>query len=75
MPYVADVMRYLMYFNNYDTPEMAREQYAQLPADVRARIAGVDYSLAERNCPNKMPIAKLMAKPQANWRKQFFRLI
>jgi predicted aldo/keto reductase-like oxidoreductase len=60
MPYVADVMRYLMYYNSYDMPEMAREHYAQLPADIRARIASVDYSLAERNCPNRMPIAKLM---------------
>jgi predicted aldo/keto reductase-like oxidoreductase len=60
MPYVADVMRYLMYYNGYSDAEMARRNYAQLPADVRAKMIIADYSLAERRCPNRLPIAKLV---------------
>jgi predicted aldo/keto reductase-like oxidoreductase len=60
MPYVADCMRYLMYYNSYDMPEMARELYAKLPAAARRRLLSADYSLAESRCPNRLPIAKFM---------------
>jgi predicted aldo/keto reductase-like oxidoreductase len=62
MPYIADVMRYLMYYNSYGDTKMARQLYAELPADARAKITSIDYSLAERHCPNRMPVARLMSE-------------
>ena len=57
---VADVMRYLMYHNGYGDRDMGRASFAQLPAAVRRRLAKIDYSAAERRCPQHMPIGELM---------------
>jgi predicted aldo/keto reductase-like oxidoreductase len=62
MPYVSDVMRYLMYYNSYGEKDMARELFAQIPPDVRGRLLAADYSLAEARCPQCMPIGKLVAE-------------
>lgn len=62
MPYVRDVMRYLMYYNSYGDTERARELFAELPTEARARIASADYSLAQARCPQHMPIAELMTE-------------
>jgi predicted aldo/keto reductase-like oxidoreductase len=62
MPYVADVMRYLMYYNSYGDTKMARQLYSELPTDARQRMLTADYSLAEKRCPNRMPVARLMSE-------------
>jgi predicted aldo/keto reductase-like oxidoreductase len=62
MPYVSDIMRYLMYYNSYGDKDRARELFAEIPADVRNRLLKVNYSLAEARCPQKMPIGELMAE-------------
>jgi predicted aldo/keto reductase-like oxidoreductase len=60
MPYIAEVMRYLMYYKSYGDTDRARELFARLPAGARAKLKGTDYSVAEARCPQRMPIAKLM---------------
>jgi predicted aldo/keto reductase-like oxidoreductase len=62
MPYLADVMRCLMYYNSYGEKEMAREYFSWIPAGVRRRLANADYSLAEARCPQNLPIAKFVAE-------------
>jgi predicted aldo/keto reductase-like oxidoreductase len=62
MPYVSDIMRYLMYHNSYGEKELARRLFAELPAQARARLARTDYSPAEARCPQHLPIAALMAE-------------
>ncbi len=57
---VNDVMRCLMYYRDYDDPNLAREVYAGLSEEARARLTDVDYSKAERVCPQGLAIAKLM---------------
>ncbi len=57
---VHDVMRHLMYFHSYGNRELARQQFAALPAGARERLAGLDYSLAEARCPRSLPIGRLM---------------
>jgi len=59
---ISDVMRCLMYRNEYGEVELARETFESLPARARAQLAHVDYSAAERRCPNRLPIAELMAE-------------
>jgi len=57
---VCDVMRYMMYYNSYGDRDRAREQFGRLPGEIRRRIVGADYSLAEKRCPQNLPIARLM---------------
>jgi predicted aldo/keto reductase-like oxidoreductase len=62
MPYVSDVMRYLMYHNSYGEKELARQLFAELPAGSISGMLKVDYSLAEARCPQHIPIGRLMAE-------------
>lgn len=62
MPYIAEVMRYLMYYKSYGDTDRARELFAQLSANAKGRLTNIDYSAAEARCPQRMPIAKLMAE-------------
>jgi len=62
MPYVSDIMRYLMYYNNYGERDNARELFAQIPGKVRHKLLSTDYRLAEARCAQRMPIAELMAE-------------
>jgi len=57
---VSDVMRCLMYYRDYGERDLAREVFAGLPEQARAQLASIDYSRAERACPRKLAISKLM---------------
>ncbi len=57
---VNDVMRCLMYFRDYGEHALAREVFAMLPEQARARLLDVDYSGAEKACPQGLAIAQLM---------------
>lgn len=60
MPYISEVMRYLMYCNSYGDVDRAKQLFAQIPVTVRNRLKTIDYSRAEACCPQQMPIARLM---------------
>jgi len=62
MPYVSDIMRYLMYYNSYGDKDKARQLFAQIPLKVRNKLLITDYSTAEARCPQHMPIGKLVAE-------------
>ena len=62
VPYVSDVMRYLMYYNSYGDKNRARQLFAQIPAGVRNRLLTTDYRLAESRCPQHLPLSKLIAE-------------
>ena len=57
---IGDVMRYLMYCNSYDDYEYAAAGFKRIPENIRRRLTRLDYALAERKCPQGLPIAKLM---------------
>ena len=57
---VRDVMRHLMYHHHYGSEVDARAMYRELPAEIRARLVQSDYSAAERACPNRLPIGRMM---------------
>ena len=48
---VSDVMRCLMYYRDYGDRDLAREVYAGLPEEARARLAEVDYSQGREGLP------------------------
>ncbi len=62
VPYVSDIMRYLMYYNSYGDRDRARELFAQIPANVRSKLLSTDYSTAEAHCPQRMPISELVTE-------------
>lgn len=62
MPYISDIMRYLMYHNSYGQKQMARELFAQIPAEARQRLLNIDYTIAEERCPQRIPIAQAVAE-------------
>lgn len=64
---ISDIMRYHMYCQSYGQMDWARAHFKELPDNVRAQIAETDFSKAERHCPQKMPIAKLMRKAVENF--------
>jgi predicted aldo/keto reductase-like oxidoreductase len=59
---IADIMRYHMYCQSYGHMDWARSHFKQIPADVRQQLARADFSTAERRCPQRMPIARLMRR-------------
>lgn len=65
VPCISDIMRSLMYHNSYGDKELARQAFAQIPDDVRSRLLSVDYRAAEAHCPQRMPIAHLIAQAVA----------
>ncbi|MGA2028370.1 MAG: aldo/keto reductase, partial [Syntrophobacteraceae bacterium] len=57
---VSDIMRCLMYYRDYGERDLAREVFAGLPHQVTAILTQIDYSRAEKACPHKLAISKLM---------------
>lgn len=62
VPYVSDIMRYLMYYNSYGDKNRARELFAQIPGNVRSKLLSIDYRLAEVRCPQHLPIGEFVAE-------------
>ncbi len=62
VPYVSDIMRYLMYYNSYGEQAEARRLFAQIPAGVRNKLLDMDYTLTEARCPQRLPISELIAE-------------
>jgi hypothetical protein len=62
MPYVSDIMRYLMYYNSYGQKEMAKKLFAEIPYHVRTKLCTTDYAPAEKMCPQNLPIARLISE-------------
>jgi uncharacterized protein len=57
---IGDVMRYLMYCNSYNDDKLAADGFNQIPQKIRTAMTRLDYSMAERKCPQGLPIARLM---------------
>lgn len=55
---IGDIMRYYMYYHNYGERDRARALYSAIPQPVRDALASIDYSDAERKCPQGIPISK-----------------
>jgi hypothetical protein len=57
---IGDVMRYLMYYCSYGDKDRARSLFAELPEGIRERMTTLNYSEAEKRCPQGLKISKLM---------------
>ena len=61
---VNDVMRCLMYYKDYGDRELARDVFAGLPEEARSHLSDMDYSTAEKACPQGLAIAALMREAE-----------
>jgi hypothetical protein len=59
---VGKIMRCLMYGRSYGDHFRAQVEFRDIPESVRARLATLDYSAAEHQCPQSMPIGRLIAE-------------
>lgn len=57
---IGDVMRYLMYARGYGDQVRAGALFRSLPEQARADIVNIDYTLAEKRCPQEIAIGKIM---------------
>ena len=57
---IGDVMRYLMYCRSYDERGRAAAEFNRIPVKVRKQMIGLDYSLAEKRCPQNLAIGRLL---------------
>ena len=57
---IGDVMRYLMYARSYGDRHRGRIHFQKVPLRIRQQMESIDYGPAERRCPQKMAIGKLM---------------
>ena len=57
---IGHVMRCLMYSRSYDDRDYAAVEFKNIPENIRKRIAGHDFGLAEQKCPRNIAIGKLM---------------
>jgi predicted aldo/keto reductase-like oxidoreductase len=57
---VGKIMRYLMYSRQYGEHGHACQRFKKIAPDIRRRMNDLDYSLAEKRCPQKMPIGRLI---------------
>lgn len=57
---IGDVLRSLMYYHSYGDHAYAREIFGSIQAKTRARLTALDFTAAERVCPNRLPITELV---------------
>ena len=63
LPMMSDVMRYLMYSHSYyGEHDRARELFHKLPQTAKEGMLAADYSHAESLCPQRIPIAGMVAE-------------
>jgi predicted aldo/keto reductase-like oxidoreductase len=57
---IGDAMRFLMYGRSYGDRRRAVHDFRRIPEETRRRMAGLDYTQAERACPQGMAIGRLI---------------
>lgn len=62
---IFDIMEMLMYSRRYGLKHRVAQRFAQIPSKIRSKIDSSDYSIAEKECPQKMPITQLMKEAYA----------
>jgi uncharacterized protein len=59
-PPIREVLRCLMYLHSYGEKDRAREIFSRLPIETTKNLLQCDFSMAERRCPQGLPIGELM---------------
>lgn len=57
---ISDIMRFLMYWTSYGDRSRAEQYFNRISVKRRTRIASLNYSAAERICPQQMAIGHII---------------
>lgn len=57
---ICNILRYAMYHDGYGEKDRARALFRALPIDVKSHILTIDYSKAEKACPQNIQIGKVL---------------
>jgi len=63
---ISDVLRCSMYYDSYGDRDKALALFNALPPESKANICKIDYSKAEKNCPQNIQIGKVLKKIYAD---------
>ncbi|MES0397744.1 MAG: aldo/keto reductase [Syntrophobacteria bacterium] len=63
---ISDVLRCSMYYNSYGDRDKALALFNALPTEQKRNISKTDYSKAEKKCPQKIQIGKVLKKIYAD---------
>ncbi len=64
---ISDLMRYAMYACSYGDRQAAVERYQQLPETVKSYMSHADYTAAEKQCPQQLPISRVLQQIHDEW--------
>lgn len=67
---IFNIMEMLMYSRGYGITDWVAQMFARLPRQIQTKITSSDYSSAEKICPQKMPITKLMREAYLELHKE-----
>jgi predicted aldo/keto reductase-like oxidoreductase len=59
---ISDIMRYSMYYHSYGDRQTALSLFNMLSPDTRSNILKADFSRAEKYCPQKVQIGRVLKK-------------
>jgi len=59
---ISDILRYSMYNYGYKDKDTAVRLFRALPASVKSNMLRADYSKAEKHCPQRIQIGKILKK-------------
>jgi predicted aldo/keto reductase-like oxidoreductase len=59
---ISDILRYSMYYHSHGDQDRALRLFNELPSEIKADILKADYSIAEKYCPQKIQIGKVLKK-------------
>ena len=59
---ISDLLRYCMYHQSYGDRDTAFHLFDRLPMNIKGNILKADYTLAEKHCPQKIQIGKVLKK-------------
>ena len=62
LPMMSDVMRFLMYSESYGEHDYASELFNKFSDETMAKMRAADYRHAETLCPQRIPIAGMVAE-------------
>ena len=62
---ISDILRYSMYNHGYGDRETALRRFNSLPTDIKTNMLKADYSRAERSCPHKIQIGRIIKETWA----------
>jgi predicted aldo/keto reductase-like oxidoreductase len=64
---ISKVMRCLMYDRSYGDPEKATALFKKIPIQVQKRLGNLEYENAERKCPQRIQIGRLMREAASEY--------